>query len=89
MGKGADLGTHFMDDHFYPEMSGLPRSLGTGHAAANDVKFCCFHNRALSVVDTKWEELGYEKTALELPKLKYRSVALAGDDVSFREPFLT
>ena len=48
VGKGFDLGAHFVDDHGHTHLCGLPCGLGSGHSAADDMKRFC-HARADSV----------------------------------------
>ena len=41
VGKGADLGAHFVDHDLHARVRGLPCGLGPGHAAAHDMKCIC------------------------------------------------
>ena len=39
VGKGADLGPHFMQDDRNAHLCSLPSGLGSGHAATDDMKY--------------------------------------------------
>ena len=41
MGERADSGAHFMQHDLDPPVGGLPGGLGSGHAAADDMKRMC------------------------------------------------
>ncbi len=58
MGEGADMGAHLVDDHGHAQFGRLPGGLGSGHAAADDVKLLC-HGAGIAGVGAKEKSAGF------------------------------
>ena len=62
MGKGADLWAHLVDHDVDTGICSLPRGLGTGHAATDDVQFFCHGPQPFVMVPNLWSVSGRPDT---------------------------